>query len=102
MPKWTFIRHGEAQSNAEGWVAGHRDAPLTRTGQNQAKALLHDLAHVHVDRVVSSDLQRATDTARLMLGGRLIPWEQTPALRERNCGVFEGQPIAELRAAGHM
>ncbi len=100
MPAWTFIRHGQSLANAQGWFAGHRDAPLTALGHQQAAAAAAQVERVDFDRALCSDLSRAHDTARRVLDGRDVPLEVTPLLRERTCGSWEGRPIAELEDEG--
>ena len=41
---WHFVRHGQSVANAEGWVAGHVDTPLTELGKHQARQLRWILA----------------------------------------------------------
>ncbi|MCO4744993.1 MAG: histidine phosphatase family protein [Proteobacteria bacterium] len=96
MPTWGFVRHGESVANAAGWLAGHTDTPLTPLGQQQARGV-----EVNADdwsRIVSSDLQRAADTARLALPGVHIP--AFSALRERTIGGWDGLAIDALKADG--
>ncbi len=102
MPTWTFVRHGEAQSNAEGWFAGHVDAPLTPRGREQAVALGEQLRTLAIDRVLCSDLVRARQTAELALAGRGLPIEYSAALRERHGGAWERRTLEDLDRSGDM
>lgn len=102
MPAWTFIRHGQSVANAEGWFAGHRDAPLTPLGREQAEAARARVQGLSFDRALCSDLSRAHDTATIITRDRGPGLEITEALRERTCGRWEGRPIAELEAEGVM
>ncbi|HET6582152.1 MAG TPA: histidine phosphatase family protein [Nannocystaceae bacterium] len=102
MPIWTFIRHGESVSNAEGWFAGQRDTPLTARGRAQAEALREALRDVPFDRVLASDLTRALDTAMTIVAGRGLELVVTPRLRERSCGEWEGRAIDELERTGDL
>jgi broad specificity phosphatase PhoE len=102
MATWVFVRHGESVANAEGWLSGFRDVALTDTGVAQAQSAGQALADTVFDQVFSSDLQRARETARLILGDRPLTLHQSPSLRERNLGVFEGVQKSELRADGRM
>lgn len=94
-----LIRHGETPWNAVRRLQGHTDIPLNQEGQRQAAALAGALIEQGVDVLVSSDLQRAMQTAqalsRLQAGLAL----QTDAqLRERCYGVFEGMLYSEIAA----
>jgi broad specificity phosphatase PhoE len=81
-----LVRHGVTDWNLEGRWQGWSDTPLSKLGEEQAWALRSRLEDQHFDRVYSSDLTRALDTARL------AGFEPHPdaRLRELNFGVFEG------------
>ena len=91
-----FLRHGQSEANAGGWYAGHIDSPLTALGRSAAEALREQLVELAPVRVYSSDLRRASETARLALGARAGMVEQAQALRERFHGEWEGRIKAEL------
>lgn len=96
MPIWTFVRHGQSVANREGWLAGHLDAPLTEQGRAEAEAARVHLTAPLPTRAFCSDLSRAHDTAQLLLAGRQVPLEITPALRERSCGALERRSVADV------
>ncbi len=98
----TFVRHGQSSANAEAWFAGHNDAPLTELGRKQAAKLHERLLERHLDLVLCSDLQRARETAEIIVAGRPLELRISAALRERSCGRWERRTIAELEAAGDM
>jgi broad specificity phosphatase PhoE len=83
-------RHGRTEWNVEGRVQGQSDVPLDDVGRAQAKAAASRLAALMPDRIVSSDLVRAADTARALgdLTGTEVEFE--PRLRELNFGGREG------------
>jgi broad specificity phosphatase PhoE len=83
-------RHGRTQWNVEGRVQGQSDIPLDEVGRAQAKAAASRLAALMPDRIVSSDLVRAVDTAHALgdVSGTRV--ELDPRLRELNFGVREG------------
>lgn len=62
-----FLRHGQAESNANHFFAGQADVPLTPLGIRQAEAAAPMLAHIRFDKLFCSDLQRAKSTAALAL-----------------------------------
>ena len=101
MARFWFVRHGESVANAEGWLAGHRDVPLTARGLDQARALAPSLRDLRPDRVVASDLQRAWQTGALAWHGA-PPGSRVPELRERHVGRWEGVPLSRLAEAGAM
>ncbi|MDQ1813783.1 histidine phosphatase family protein [Massilia sp. CCM 9210] len=91
-----LIRHGETAWNAERRLQGHIDIALNDEGLRQASALADALAGEHLDLIVSSDLQRAAQTADAVARTRSMPVRRDPLLRERCFGGFEGLLYAEI------
>lgn len=103
MTRWIFLRHGESTANAGGFLAGWDDVPLTPLGEAQAVAAGQALVGVPFERVVTSDLRRATHTTALALAARAgepVPLVVDPRLRERHLGDWAGARLEELRADG--
>lgn len=98
MGRLLIVRHGETAWNAEGRIQGHSDIDLSELGVQQAQAVAQRLADTHIDAAYSSDLVRASETAKMILERRHVPLNQTPLLRERYYGVFEGLTVDERRA----
>lgn len=85
-----LTRHGRTAWNHEGRFQGHSDIPLDDVGRAQAAALIEKLRG-QVQAAIASDLQRASETARIIADGLGIPLLRVdPDLRERGYGVFEG------------
>jgi probable phosphoglycerate mutase len=91
-----LIRHGETAWNAERRLQGHLDIPLNAEGERQARLLAETLAPDRIDLLVSSDLQRARQTAQAVANLRGLPLLVEPGLRERCYGGFEGLLYAEI------
>lgn len=87
MKEVFFIRHGQTRENELGIVIGQRDPPLSSTGRENVKAL-QPLIPIP-DVVLSSDLQRAAETACLLFPSHEITY--LPQLRERHFGSLEGK-----------
>lgn len=91
-----LVRHGETQSNIDRVFQGQLDTPLTERGFRQATAVGAALQDVTFDAVYSSDLSRASDTARAIVNGRSeIQFDKR--LREMHYGVLQGVAIARFR-----
>lgn len=85
-----IARHGQTEHNARRLYQGHSDSPLTAAGRAQARQLgerLSTLVHMPDVRLVSSDLGRAVETARLAFPGATVVTD--PRLREMSFGRFE-------------
>ena len=91
-----LIRHGETAWNAERRLQGHIDIPLNTEGLRQADAVAAALAGERFDAIVSSDLQRAHQTAQALARVHGMPVHTDPSLRERCFGGFEGLLYAEI------
>lgn len=99
----TFLRHGESEANAAQVLQGQVDSPLSEAGKKQA-ALLGQrwrAEGVEFDHVISSPLQRAYQTAEIVVqgigfGGEI---EIDPIWIERDFGELEGRGFQELRTA---
>lgn len=90
------MRHGESEANARRVFAGQLDSPLTEAGRRQAEAVAELLAAQRVDRVVSSDLSRARDTAAAIARRHSLEVECLPELREIDVGEMAGRSWTEV------
>lgn len=97
MKRLYLLRHGQTEFNVKKLVQGRCDSPLTVLGHQQARAAAAWLkAHgVVPDKVVSSPLSRAMDTASLVATELLGPdaaVEPCEGIIERCYGAFEEGP----------
>lgn len=97
MKRLYLLRHGQTEFNVKKLVQGRCDSPLTDLGRKQAgmaAAWLKD-HDVIPDKVVSSPLGRAMDTASLVATELLGPdaaVESCEGIIERSYGTFEEGP----------
>ena len=97
MKRLYLLRHGQTEFNVKKLVQGRCDSPLTDLGRKQAgmaAAWLKD-HDVVPDKVVSSPLGRAMDTAQLVACELLGPdaaVEPCEGIIERSYGSFEEGP----------
>lgn len=92
-----LVRHGKTDWNTKQLVQGHTDIPLNEEGKIQAKEAAQNLKHIKFDKVFSSDLLRASQTAEIIAKEHDLIVEATAVLRERNFGILEGNPIEKLK-----
>jgi probable phosphoglycerate mutase len=95
-----LVRHGETDWNAAGRVQGHDDrASLTPRGEHQVHRVAALLAGKDVERIYSSDLRRARQSAAVFAAATGAGVVTDRRLRERGFGRLEGTPTASLDPA---
>jgi 2,3-bisphosphoglycerate-dependent phosphoglycerate mutase len=98
MPDLILLRHGESQWNLENRFTGWVDVPLSPKGEAEARAAGEKLRGRRIDKLYTSVLVRAIETARLALeaaGVGPVPTERDAALNERMYGDLQGLNKAE-------
>ena len=91
-----LVRHGQTDWNVQKRAQGHTDHPLDETGLLQANRVGKAFLDLPVQRILTSDLQRAHQTAAEIARRSKIELEVLPELRERGFGEWEGQNFAEI------
>jgi probable phosphoglycerate mutase len=91
-----LVRHGQTDWSRARRHTGRTDVPLNPAGEDEARELGVRLAGENFDRVFSSPLRRAMDTARLAGFGQRA--EPSDALLEFDYGEYEGLTTPEIRA----
>jgi broad specificity phosphatase PhoE len=90
------VRHGETHENVAGIIQGQLDTPLNPFGRLQAATTADYLSNIRLDRIITSPLQRARDTAQAILSKQhnaaSVQLEQDRRVKERCFGVIEGKP----------
>jgi probable phosphoglycerate mutase len=92
-----IFRHGETDWNIEGRFQGHLNIPLNAHGREQARALGEKLRGQGLEAILSSDLSRAEETAKIIariLGE--IPVLSDSRLREAHLGGAQGLTREEI------
>ncbi|MGC8612433.1 MAG: histidine phosphatase family protein [Athalassotoga sp.] len=96
MRRFYLLRHGQTDSNLSGIIQGQSiDVPLNEEGIEQSQKIA-ELLKGHVSRIVSSDLLRAYQTARIIGDILEVEIETDKRLREMNYGSWEGNFLDEL------
>lgn len=95
--KLIITRHGETEENKAGIIQGHLPGHLSETGIEQAKKVALRLKDEKIDFIYSSDLARASDTAKEIAKFHPnIPIEFVKDLREKFLGEWQGKNKEEL------
>lgn len=92
-----LVRHGETKDNVAKIMQGQRQGDLTPAGARQIEELSSSLSGIHLDAIISSDLQRAYDSALILAQHLDLLIQTTPLLRERDWGDFTGRYIPDLK-----
>ena len=98
MIRLLLVRHGEAVGNREHRFIGQSDVPLTAAGRDQVARLTDRLAGVGITQVVSSDLQRASDTVAPTAERLGLPMRLDKRLREIANGEWADLVASEVAA----
>lgn len=94
-----LVRHAQSEWNAAGRWQGQADPPLSELGLRQARELAVRFPDAPVERLLSSDLQRALATAAPLAERFGVDVEIDPSLRELDVGSWQGRTRAEIEAA---
>jgi broad specificity phosphatase PhoE len=92
-PRMVLLRHGATEWSLSGQHTGRTDIPLLDEGQEQAKGAGQLLRHVHFDQILTSPLQRASETCRL--AG--FEGQTEPDLLEWDYGAYEGLTTPQIQ-----
>src|SRR5688500_9914481 len=90
-----LIRHGETDANAAR-VFQRPDNPLNATGLAQAEGIGQRLAQEPIALIVSSDYERAAQTARTIARLRGAPVQFDSDWQERNFGDLRGRAYSDV------
>lgn len=88
-----FVRHGQTEWNKIGKMQGHMDIELNDEGRAQAEVVKEKLKGVTFDKVFSSPLKRAIETAQIITDQDITIDQR---LIERFNGELEGKLKNEI------
>ncbi len=96
MSKLLLVRHGdtEAGSNLRYW--GQTDVKLSAVGLRQAESLRNRLATQKIDAIYTSNLMRASVTAKTIASEHQLDVTTCAELNEVNFGKVEGLTFDEV------
>lgn len=89
--KLIIIRHGESEADILKVLEGRADYPLTERGRNQAISASKWICnHEEIDRIISSPLKRAKETAEIIGKQMNLKVEFNDMLMEWDNGLLAG------------
>jgi uncharacterized phosphatase len=99
MTRLSIVRHGQTDWNLHKRIQGSTDIPLNSTGRAEAAEAGARLRGRTWHVIVTSPLQRAEETARIIAGELELPHPQViTELTERHHGDIEGLTFSERKA----
>ena len=92
-----LIRHGQTDWNVDRKLQGQTDIPLNQNGRKQAEDAAKEISKLKIDRIISSDLLRAKETAEIINKkiGVMVSFDKR--LREINYGDYEGKLVETIK-----
>jgi broad specificity phosphatase PhoE len=103
MRYFVLARHAESVLNLERRVNGDPtlEVPLTKRGEEQARALGRQIADLALDVCIHTRFPRTRLTAELAVANRNVPLAVEPLLDDIDLGELEGETIERYRAWKH-
>jgi broad specificity phosphatase PhoE len=97
---FVLARHGESELNIENRVNGDPAVcvDLTEEGEEQARALAYQVAHLPLDVCLHTRFGRTRRTAEIVVSGRGVPLVEEPLFDDIDIGDLEGKTIQDYRA----
>ncbi len=97
-----IVRHGETALNAKAVMQGRLDEPLNENGRDLAIRTGQAMKGIHFDSCISSSLNRAIETAKIILreSGNELPILIDDCILEIDFGDIEGKKMSEMGEEG--
>jgi probable phosphoglycerate mutase len=97
ITRFGLLRHGKTEWNQTKRIQGQEDSPLIPEARQKADQWGNMLIDVGLDRIISSDLGRAMETATLINQSLGVPMIQDHRLREQDWGRWTGKTLMQLK-----
>lgn len=90
-----LMRHGQTDWNVARRMQGRSDIPLNQVGLRQAERAAAAMEDLPIDRILTSPLRRAKQTAQAVAAGRGVPVLTEELLVEMGFGELEGVEVTQ-------
>ena len=94
-----IVRHGQTDWNKEKRLQGQCNIPLNEIGRNEARDVANHLLTYKIERIISSTLDRALETAQIINQSLNVPLSTDQRLIERSFGDYEGKTYDQEQIA---
>lgn len=91
-----IVRHGQTEWNVSKRLQGHKPITLNEKGREEAKTLAEKIKDLDFDRIISSDLLRAKETAEIINEKVNKEIVLDARLRSVDYGNLEGRFIPDI------
>lgn len=92
-----LLRHGDSRQDEIKRYIGQADLPLNAEGRAHGSCWQRELAHIPLERIFCSDLNRSLETARIIAEGRSEPVQPLHKLREIDLGAWDGLSFDDVQ-----
>ncbi len=90
MKRIYLMRHGQSEGNKTGIVQGTNDSHLSEKGIMEAEAVSKRFKKFKIDKIYTSELARARETAEIIGKEHGVEVEVVPEFIELSFGVWQG------------
>jgi broad specificity phosphatase PhoE len=90
MKEVFFIRHGKTNSNALSLIQGQTSGSLNKEGILQISKITDKISGEKIELIISSDLARAKQSAKILSNKLGAPVVYSKLIREKDNGLFTG------------
>lgn len=91
-----LVRHGKTHWNTIGKIQGFKESELNQEGLLQGKKVAEYFKKIHIDKIYTSPLSRAYDTANLINKNHQLQLKEVDLLKEMCFGDWEGLKKDEI------
>jgi probable phosphoglycerate mutase len=95
--KIIIVRHGETAWNREEIFRGRIDIPLSKNGLKQVRILSSSMKDFRIDKIFSSPLKRAIQTAKEIAKFQNAEFEIDHRLVDMSFGIWEGMSLEKVK-----
>lgn len=96
-PVLYVIRHGETDRNAQGIERGRSEIEINDRGERESERAAGFLKDKGITRIVSSPVERALSSAKVIAGVLNLPLEVDDRLASLDLGTLAGEPSASAK-----
>jgi broad specificity phosphatase PhoE len=97
MTRVYLVRHGATEWNREEIFRGRADCPLNETGRAEARAVAHHLQGTGIEKIYSSPLSRAAETAQAVAAATRVPVIFKASFTDLDFGDWQGMALREVK-----